>query len=240
MVRDNPRSTGEKSMRRAIVGAVLALGLLMSATGAASAAQPGPGDKQCIPGKQGNPHPAFKAGSARTPKDLWRLTVPNGSSGPCPSGWAPLRVLTQFSARHVSRVAAVAVLLADAAVGAVQLELDPVSTCLSPASLLGFSSWVRCTESGSSTPSRSTAHSAPRGTTWMLAVTITNPPRRSRSKGDLDLHLVAGDLAVLDAGVARQHVERNPRRYRIRSVDLDVFISAHRIQPETIGPSLQA
>lgn len=28
----------------------------------ADAAQPGPGDKQCVPGQQGNPHPAHKGG----------------------------------------------------------------------------------------------------------------------------------------------------------------------------------
>ena len=50
-------------MRKAIVGAVLATGLLLGAAGAASAAPPGPGDKQCIPGQQGNPHPGFKAGA---------------------------------------------------------------------------------------------------------------------------------------------------------------------------------
>ena len=40
--------------------------LMLSALGlgasVANAAQPGPGDKQCVPGQQGNPHPAHKAG----------------------------------------------------------------------------------------------------------------------------------------------------------------------------------
>jgi hypothetical protein len=30
--------------------------------GIAAADQPGPGDKQCVPGQQGNPHPGHKAG----------------------------------------------------------------------------------------------------------------------------------------------------------------------------------
>jgi hypothetical protein len=33
----------------------------------AFAGQPGPGDKQCIPGQQGNPHPGFKAGVCPNP-----------------------------------------------------------------------------------------------------------------------------------------------------------------------------
>ena len=34
---------------------------------AAFAAKPGPGSKQCIPGQQGNPHPAHKAGVCPNP-----------------------------------------------------------------------------------------------------------------------------------------------------------------------------
>ena len=50
----------------AAIGAVvaLAIGVLVPA---AQAAQPGPGDKQCIPGQQGNPHPGFKAGVCTNP-----------------------------------------------------------------------------------------------------------------------------------------------------------------------------
>ena len=54
-------------VRRGVVVA-LAAGVL-SAVGApaAIAVQPGPGDKQCIPGQQGNPHPAHKAGVCPNP-----------------------------------------------------------------------------------------------------------------------------------------------------------------------------
>ena len=47
--------------------AVLALAGTVVVVGAdmVSADQPGPGDKQCIPGQQGNPHPAHKAGVCR-------------------------------------------------------------------------------------------------------------------------------------------------------------------------------
>lgn len=45
-----------------VLAAMLTLGGA-SAASPAFAAQPGPGDKQCIPGKQGNPHPGFKAGA---------------------------------------------------------------------------------------------------------------------------------------------------------------------------------
>lgn len=40
-----------------LLAAVAALG-----TSIALAGQPGPGDKQCVPGQQGSPHPAHKAG----------------------------------------------------------------------------------------------------------------------------------------------------------------------------------
>ena len=48
-------------------------------------------------------------------------------------------------------------------------------------------------------------------------------------------------LKVVYGLVKQRHLEaeRNPRRFRIRSADLDTFISAHRIQPGTIGPSLR-
>jgi hypothetical protein len=54
-------------MRKALVGAAIAAGLLVGSAGAAFAAPPGPGDKQCVPGQQGNPHPAFKAGACSNP-----------------------------------------------------------------------------------------------------------------------------------------------------------------------------
>jgi hypothetical protein len=54
-------------MRKAIVGVAVAVGMFIAAAGAAAAAPPGPGDKQCIPGQQGNPHPAHKAGACRNP-----------------------------------------------------------------------------------------------------------------------------------------------------------------------------
>ena len=33
----------------------------------AGAEKPGPGDKQCVPGQNGNPHPGFKAGVCTNP-----------------------------------------------------------------------------------------------------------------------------------------------------------------------------
>jgi hypothetical protein len=49
-------------MRRVIVGITVTLGVLGGTAGLAAADQPGPGDKQCVPGQHGNPHPGFKAG----------------------------------------------------------------------------------------------------------------------------------------------------------------------------------
>ena len=49
--------------RKAIVAMAITGGLLVGASGVASADPPGPGDKQCVPGKHGNPHPGFKAGA---------------------------------------------------------------------------------------------------------------------------------------------------------------------------------
>ena len=42
-------------------GVLLAFGAATTAA-PAFAGQPGPGDQQCVPGQQGNPHPGFKAG----------------------------------------------------------------------------------------------------------------------------------------------------------------------------------
>ena len=50
-------------LKRAVIGCLIATGLTLGAASVASADPPGPGDKQCIPGKQGNPHPGFKAGA---------------------------------------------------------------------------------------------------------------------------------------------------------------------------------
>ena len=50
-------------LRKAILGAVLSAGLIVGTASASTADQPGPGDKQCVPGQQGNPHPGFKAGA---------------------------------------------------------------------------------------------------------------------------------------------------------------------------------
>jgi Spy/CpxP family protein refolding chaperone len=48
--------------KRIVVVAALAAALFGAAATPALADQPGPGDKQCVPGQQGNPHPAHKAG----------------------------------------------------------------------------------------------------------------------------------------------------------------------------------
>lgn len=48
-------------MKKLILLTVLALSVAAGGS-AALADQPGPGDKQCVPGHQGNPHPAHKAG----------------------------------------------------------------------------------------------------------------------------------------------------------------------------------
>jgi hypothetical protein len=59
--------------KRALAAAIVAGGIGLSAAPfigdavASRADQPGPGDKQCIPGQQGNPQPAHKAGVCRNP-----------------------------------------------------------------------------------------------------------------------------------------------------------------------------
>jgi hypothetical protein len=53
--------------RRILVKVALGLGVLALGGAAAFAAPPGPGDKQCVPGHQGNPHPGFKAGVCPNP-----------------------------------------------------------------------------------------------------------------------------------------------------------------------------
>lgn len=56
-----------RRIRRGV--AVLTLVGLFGAVGieAAFADKPGPGDKQCVPGKQGDPHPGHKAGACPNP-----------------------------------------------------------------------------------------------------------------------------------------------------------------------------
>jgi hypothetical protein len=56
-----------RKVRRGILVAIAAGVLSVAGVPFAVAAQPGPGDKQCIPGKQGNPHPAHKAGVCPNP-----------------------------------------------------------------------------------------------------------------------------------------------------------------------------
>lgn len=53
-----------KMKRRAkkLVAAAIVVGAIGITAAPAFAGQPGPGDKQCVPGHQGNPHPGFKAG----------------------------------------------------------------------------------------------------------------------------------------------------------------------------------
>ena len=51
----------KRALRMALATAVIA-GAVSVPAAAAFGGQPGPGDKQCVPGQQGNPHPGFKAG----------------------------------------------------------------------------------------------------------------------------------------------------------------------------------
>ena len=52
-----------KMVRMVAVAAAIATFGTIATAAVADAAPPGPGDKQCIPGQQGNPHPGFKAGA---------------------------------------------------------------------------------------------------------------------------------------------------------------------------------
>ncbi|WP_159053503.1 hypothetical protein [Streptomyces regalis] len=52
-------------IRRALAAFLLAGFMGVGAAAPAMAEPPGPGDKQCVPGQQGNPHPGFKAGSCK-------------------------------------------------------------------------------------------------------------------------------------------------------------------------------
>ena len=51
--------------KRAMAIAAISLGIVAAASVPAFADPPGPGDKQCVPGQQGNPHPAYKAGACK-------------------------------------------------------------------------------------------------------------------------------------------------------------------------------
>ncbi len=54
-------------IRRALAALLLAGFAGFAAAAPAMADPPGPGDKQCVPGQQGNPHPGFKAGACSNP-----------------------------------------------------------------------------------------------------------------------------------------------------------------------------
>jgi hypothetical protein len=54
-------------VKRVVLACVVAGGLAVGTASVASADQPGPGDKQCIPGQQGNPKPGHKAGVCSNP-----------------------------------------------------------------------------------------------------------------------------------------------------------------------------
>lgn len=61
------RVKGRSGMKR-VLAVVVTLGVSLVGLGStAFAGKPGPGDKQCVPGKQGNPHPGFKAGACQNP-----------------------------------------------------------------------------------------------------------------------------------------------------------------------------
>jgi hypothetical protein len=54
-------------MRKILAIIALGAGSLLAGASIAAADQPGPGDKQCVPGQQGNPHPAHKGGVCPNP-----------------------------------------------------------------------------------------------------------------------------------------------------------------------------
>jgi hypothetical protein len=56
-------------VKRRVVAAMMAaaIGIIGLDVSSAFADQPGPGDKQCIPGQQGNPHPGHKSGVCTNP-----------------------------------------------------------------------------------------------------------------------------------------------------------------------------
>lgn len=54
-------------VRRIVAVFAITAFAVAAAAAPAMADRPGPGDKQCIPGQQGNPHPAHKAGVCPNP-----------------------------------------------------------------------------------------------------------------------------------------------------------------------------
>jgi hypothetical protein len=58
---------GATDMKRLVAMLLVAAAATIGTAAVAGAEKPGPGDKQCIPGKQGNPHPGFKAGVCSNP-----------------------------------------------------------------------------------------------------------------------------------------------------------------------------
>ena len=53
--------------KRGAIAMVIAICVVGLSPAAALAGKPGPGDKQCIPGQQGNPKPGHKAGVCPNP-----------------------------------------------------------------------------------------------------------------------------------------------------------------------------
>jgi hypothetical protein len=56
-----------KQRMKTLIAAAIVVGAIGATAAPAFADQPGPGDKQCIPGQQGNPGPGFKAGVCTNP-----------------------------------------------------------------------------------------------------------------------------------------------------------------------------
>jgi hypothetical protein len=54
--------TRKQRTLRTVLATAFVVGAVSIPAASAYAGQPGPGDKQCVPGQQGNPHPGFKAG----------------------------------------------------------------------------------------------------------------------------------------------------------------------------------
>jgi hypothetical protein len=55
------------NVRKGAIAMAIAIGVVGLSPVAALAGKPGPGDKQCIPGQQGNPKPGHKAGVCPNP-----------------------------------------------------------------------------------------------------------------------------------------------------------------------------
>ncbi len=54
-------------IKRIVIVAAVVGAIFGGMAAPAFADPPGPGDKQCVPGQQGNPHPGFKAGACDNP-----------------------------------------------------------------------------------------------------------------------------------------------------------------------------